>query len=79
MADDFEIDPEVAALFEDSGSEESFDGFELGGRDRNNDSDIDLEGLEAEDDDPGLWWPMCAIIKSRRMARFLYILFLFLF
>ena len=57
MADDFEIDPEVAALFEHSGSEETFDGFEMGGRDRNNDSDIDLEGLEAEDDDPGPYVP----------------------
>lgn len=53
MADDFEIDPEVAALFEDSGSEESFDGFDGAGIDRNNDSDIDLEGLEAEEDDDG--------------------------
>lgn len=51
MADDYEIDPVVAALFEDSGDEEIFEGFERVGRDRDNDSDIDLEGLEAEEDD----------------------------
>ena len=51
MAEDAEREPDLAAIFEDSGDEGSFDGFE--GRRSNNDSDsdVDLEGLE--DDDGG--------------------------
>ena len=48
-----DIDSEVASLFGDSGDEESFDGFGEGGRDDSNNSDIDLDGLEAEEDDAG--------------------------
>ena len=55
MADEIDIDPEVAALFGDSGDEESFDGFDeldREGINSDSDSDLDLEGLEAEEDDP---------------------------
>ena len=54
MADEIQLDPEVAALFEDSGDEESFDGFDnldREGLNRGNESDLDLDGLEAEEDD----------------------------
>lgn len=54
MADEIQLEPGVAALFEDSGDEGSFDGFDDQDRDRlnlSNDSDLDLDGLEAEDDD----------------------------
>ena len=48
-----DIDPEVASLFGDSGDEESFDGFGEGGGDDSNNSDIDLDGLEAEEEHAG--------------------------
>lgn len=54
MACEIQSDPEVAALFEDSGDEGSFDGFDELDRNRlnlSNDSDLNLDGLEAEDDD----------------------------
>ena len=53
MANAFQIDPDVASLFEDSGDEESFDGFGEGGFSSDNDSDLDFEGLDAEEDAPG--------------------------
>ena len=51
MANETEIDPEVAALFEDSGDEGSFDGFnelDRAGLNLDNDSDLDLDDLETE-------------------------------
>ena len=53
MANAFQIDPDVASLFEDSGDEESFDGLGEGGFSTDNDSDLDFEGLDAEEDAPG--------------------------
>ena len=49
MAKDAEREPDLVGVFEDSGDEGSFDGFE--GRRSNNDSDsdVDLEGLEDDD------------------------------
>ena len=49
MVEDAEREPDLVAIFEDSGDEGSFDGFE--GRRSNNDSDsdVDLEGLEDND------------------------------
>ena len=53
MANPFEIDPDAASLFEDSGDEESFDGFGEGGFSSDTDLDLDFEGLDAEEDAPG--------------------------
>ena len=52
MAENAEGEPDVEAIFGDSGDEESFDGFE--GRSSNNDSnsDVDLVGLEDDDGGP---------------------------
>ena len=44
---------EITALFEDSGDEGSFYGFEGRSNGNDNDSDIDLDDLEAEEDDAG--------------------------
>ena len=52
MANAYEIDQDVASLFGDSGDEESFDGFGEGGFSSDNDSDLDFEGLDAEEDAP---------------------------
>ena len=49
----FEIDHEVASIFGDSESEESFNGFEELSRDRGDISDTDLDGREAEEDEAG--------------------------
>ena len=53
MVNAFEIDLDVESLFEDSGHEESFDGFGEGGFSSDNDSDLNFEGLDAEEDAPG--------------------------
>ena len=53
MAASFEIDPEVASLFGDTESEESFNGFGELSRDRGDISDIDLDDLEGEEDETG--------------------------
>ena len=54
MAEDAEREPDLAAIFEDSRDEGSFDGFE--GRRSNNDSDsdsdVDLEDLEYDNGSP---------------------------
>ena len=52
MAENDEGEPDLEAIFGDSGDEGSFDGFE--GRSSNNDSDsdVDLVGLEDDDGDP---------------------------
>ena len=44
------IDPEVASLFRETSDEESFDGFREG--DLGCDSDIDLDGLQPEEEEP---------------------------
>ena len=51
MAASFEIDPQVASIFGDSESEDSFNGFGEISRDRGDISDIDLDDLEAEEDE----------------------------
>ena len=53
MAASFEIDPKVASIFGDSESEDSFNGFWEISRDRGDISDIDLDDLEAEEDEAG--------------------------
>ena len=53
MAASFEIDPKVASIFGDSESEDSFNGFGEISRDRGDISDIDLDDLEAEEDEAG--------------------------
>ena len=53
MVASFEIDPEVASIFGDTESEDSFNGFGEISRDRGDISDIDLDDLEAEEDEAG--------------------------
>ena len=45
-----EIGSDFDDLFEDSGDERSFDGFSICSADRQEDSDVNLEGLENEED-----------------------------
>ena len=51
MANALENDTDVAALFGDSGDEESFDGFGEGGSSSDDDLDLDFGGLDAEEDE----------------------------
>ena len=53
MANAFEIDLDVASVFENSGDEENFDGFGERGFSSDNDLDLDFEGLDAEEDAAG--------------------------
>ena len=52
MADDTERERDIAAIFEDSGDEGSFDGFEGRHSDSDSDSDVDRVGLEDDDGGP---------------------------
>ena len=52
MAENVENEPELPAVFDDSGDEGSFDGFEGRCRDYDSDSDVDLVGLEDDDSSP---------------------------
>ena len=45
-----EIDSDFHDLFEDSGDERSFNGFSICSADRQEDSDVNLEGLVNEED-----------------------------
>ena len=47
-----ESKPKLPAVFDDSGDEGSFDGFEGRRRDYDSDSDVDLVGLEDDDGGP---------------------------
>ena len=51
MSNAFEIDPNVASFFDDSGDEESFEG--LGEGRLSSDNDLDFEGLDVEENVPG--------------------------
>lgn len=52
MAEKDEREPDIPAVFDDSGDEESFDGFERRRSNNDSDSDVDLEGLEEDSDGP---------------------------
>ena len=52
MAENVENEPVLPAVFDDSGDEGSFDGFEGRCRDYDSDSDVDLVGLEDDDGGP---------------------------
>ncbi|XP_020601423.1 uncharacterized protein LOC110040520 [Orbicella faveolata] len=52
MAENAEREPDLVAVFDDSGDEGSFDGFEGRRRDHDSDSAVDLVGLEDDDGGP---------------------------
>ncbi|XP_022810432.1 uncharacterized protein LOC111347451 [Stylophora pistillata] len=52
MAENDEREPDIPAVFYDSGDEGSFDGFEPRRSNNDSDSDVDLEGLEDDSGGP---------------------------
>ncbi|PFX11217.1 Hemicentin-1 [Stylophora pistillata] len=52
MAENDEREPDIPAVFYDSGDEGSFNGFELRRSNNDSDSDVDLEGLEDDSGGP---------------------------